>query len=283
MANMADSKFGYGCSAPQSGRECVSIETGRILDSCRDRDCFENVRVYLTDCGYDIIDRTGTVRTKEAAIAWTYISIDPVKFNRGFYALTIRFYIKLLFEACLAPGRPQEFEGIAVVEKKVILYGGESNVSVFRSTACDSFCGIPEPCCGKKNVPEAVVEVVDPIILSTKIVEKHECNSCCCCCCCDDIPENIAVGLDGHLSDGDHGERVLVVTIGIFSIVRIVRPAQYLITATEYAVPDKECVVADEDNPCRIFNNMAFPVCEFNPPDLSRCNGPIGKEKHCGC
>ena len=157
MANMADSKFGCGCSVP-SGRECVSIETGRIFDSCRDRDCYENVRVYLTDCGYDIIERTGNVRTKEGAIAWTYISIDPVRFNRGFYSITIRFYIKLLFEACLAPGRPQEFEGIAVVEKKVILYGGESNVSVFRSTACDSFCGVPEPSCGKKNVPEAVVD-----------------------------------------------------------------------------------------------------------------------------
>ena len=281
MANMADSKFGCGYSA-SSGRECVSIETGRIFDLCRDRDCYENVRVYLTDCGYDIIERTGNVRTKEAAIAWTYISIDPVRFNRGFYSITIRFYIKLLFEACLAPGRPQEFEGIAVVEKKVILYGGESNVSVFRSTACDSFCGALEPCCGKKNVPEAVVEVVDPIILSTKIVEKHECNPCC-CCCCDDIPESIAVRLDGHLCNGERRERELVVTIGIFSIVRIVRPAQYLINATEYAVPDKECIVSDEDNPCRIFNNMAFPVCEFNPPDLCRNQSVIGKEKHCGC
>ena len=282
MANMSDSKFGCGYGASSSGRECVSIETGRIFDSCRDRDCYENVRVYLTDCGYDIIERTGNVRTKEAAIAWTYISIDPVPFNRGFYSITIRFYIKLVFEACIAPGRPQEFEGVAVVEKKVILYGGESNVSVFRSTACDNFCSHPEPTCGKKNVPEAVVEIVDPIILSTKIVEKHECNPCC-CCCCDDIPDSIARGMDGHFGGGDRHERELVVTIGIFSIVRIVRPAQYLINATEYAVPDKECITADEDNPCRIFNNMAFPVCEFNPPDLCHNHGIIAKEKHCGC
>ena len=158
MANMSEGKFGSGYGT--AGRECVSIETGRIFDSCRDRDCYENVRVYLTDCGYDIIERTTTVRTKEACIAWTYINIDPVRFNRGFYSITIRFYVKLVFEACVAPGRPQEFEGIAVVEKKVILYGGESNVSVFRSTACDSFCGVVEPCCGKKNVPEAVVDAI---------------------------------------------------------------------------------------------------------------------------
>ena len=283
MANMSDNRF--GCGIPLANcKETVSIETGRILDSCRDRDCYENVRVFLTDIGYDIIDHTGNVRTKEAKIAWTYINIDPVPFNRGFYSLTIRFYIKLTFEACVCPGRSQEFEGVAVVEKKVILYGGESNVSVFRSTACDNFCSAPEPCCGTKNVPEAVVEVVDPIILSTKIVEKHECNSCCnCCCCCDDIPEKIVTGFEGCIGNGDHTERQLLVTIGIFSIVRIVRPAQYLISATEYAVPDKECVTADEDNPCKIFNNMAFPVCEFNPPDLSHTNAAIAKEKHCGC
>ena len=278
---MADNKFGCGISA---GRETVSISTDRILDCCRDRDCFENVKVYLTECGYDIIERTGNIRTKEAEIAWTYISIDPVPFNRGFYSVTIRFYIKMTFEACVGPGRSQEFCGIAVVEKKVILYGGESNVSIFRSSACDNFCGVPEVCCGTKNVPEAVVEVVDPIVLSTKIVEKREANCCCCCCCCDDIPESISLGLDGRLCDGEQTERELVVTLGIFSIVRIVRPAQYLINATEYAVPDKECIVADEDNPCRIFNNMAFPVCEFNPPDLSRCgHGLIAKDKHCGC
>ncbi len=282
MANMAENR--YGCSTPTpSCRETVSIETGRILDSCRDRDCFENVRVFLTDMGYDIIDHTSAVRTKDAKIAWTYISIDPVQFNRGFYSLTIRFYIKLTFEACVCPGRPTEFDGIAVVEKRVILYGGESNVSIFRSTACDNFCTLPEPGCGTKNVPEAVVEVVDPIVLSAKIVEKRECHPCNCCCCgCEDIPEKIAVGLDSCLSNGDSGERQLIVTIGIFSIVRIVRPSQYLISATEYSVPDKECVVADEDDPCRIFNSMAFPVGEFNPPDLSHQNIK-GKDKHCGC
>ncbi len=33
----------------------------------------------------------------------------------------------------MCPGRPQEIEGVAVVDKKVILYGGEGNVSIFRS------------------------------------------------------------------------------------------------------------------------------------------------------
>ena len=79
---MAETRF--GCPGGGATRETCCIETGRIFDSCRDRDCFENVRVSLTDCGCDIINRTGNVRAKDASIAWTYIGIDPVRFNRGF-------------------------------------------------------------------------------------------------------------------------------------------------------------------------------------------------------
>lgn len=186
------------CSCSSSGgqmnggaREMVCIETNRILDSCRDRDCFENVRVKLTDFGRDILDRSGNIRVKEACIAWTFITIDPVQFNRGFYQVLIRFYVKLVFEACVGTGRAQEFEGVAVVEKKVILYGSESNVSIFKSSAdTNDYCAVPEPCCPTRNVPTAVVEVVDPIVLNTRIVEDGgNCGCCACnCCCACDIP-----------------------------------------------------------------------------------------------
>ena len=73
--------------------------------------------------------------------------------------------------------------------------------------------------------------------------------------------------LDSPLCFDEHdGDRYLTVSLGIFSIVRIVRPAQYLVSATEYCVPDKECVAPDEDDPCRLFHTMAFPVNEFSPP-----------------
>ena len=282
MANLSDCRENrFSCGGAGVGKETVCIETNRILDSCRDRDCFENVRVYLTDMGNDIIERTSNVRTKEAAVAWAYINIDPVRFNRGFYTVTIRFFIKLVFEACIGPGRSQEFEGIAAVEKKVILYGGESNVCVFRSSPCTDFCSLPEPCCGTKNVPEAVVEVVDPIILSTGVYEKVSCPTCCSCCCCGDIPESVTVGLNGCLCDED-GDRYLLVSLGTFSVVRLVRPAQYLINATEYCVPDKECLAPDEEDPCRLFNSMAFPINEFCPPDYVH-SSKSGTDKHCGC
>ena len=261
---MSENRF--PCSSQDRGKnETVCIDTNRVLDSCRDRDCFEDVKVLLTNFGNDILEHTTNIRAKSAHIAWTQICIDPIKFNRGFYSVNIKFYVKLCFEACLCGGRTQEFEGIAVLEKRVILYGSESNVSIFKSSADTmDYCKIPEPCCSSKNVPMAIIEVVDPVILSTKVKEHHE--HCCCCCCCSDIPNSVADKVNGTLCDSDG--RYISVALGIFSVVRIVRPAQYIINATEYCIPDKECISSGDDDPCSIFRNMAFPTQEFCPPDF---------------
>ncbi len=280
---MGENRFSCG-SQSQPTRDVVCIETNRILDSCRDRDCFEDAKVILTDFGKDIIQRTSSVRAKDACIAWTYIGIEPVRFNRGFYAVNIKFYIKICFEACVCAGKSQEFEGVVILEKRVILYGSESNVSIFKSNPdASDYCTVPQLCCSSKNVPIAIVEVVDPIILNTKVREHDDCCECCscCCCCCDDVPESIASSLSGALSGDDEG-RYLTVSLGIFSVVRIVRPAQYLINATEYCVPDKECISAEDDDPCSVFRHMAFPTSEFCPPDFKpeKHDRPIGK---CGC
>ena len=280
---MPENRFPCNSSGGTRDRDTVAIETNRILDSCRDRDCFEDVRVFLTDVGNEIIEHTSSVRVKDSCIAWAFVGIDPVRFNSGFYTVTVRFYIKLTLEACVGAGRSQEFDGVAVVEKNVVLYGGESNVSVFKSNPdANDFCSIPEPCCGKKNVPTAVVEVVEPIILSARIAEvKSDC--CCnCCCCADDLPESITSHINGVLTDGRDVERVLIVSIGLFSVVRIVRPAQYLISATEYAVPDKECRPDENASPCCVFNSMPFPTHEFSPRDHAPRIREGGGKSCCG-
>jgi hypothetical protein len=280
---MADNRFPCGPADKTPPRnEIVSVEVNRILDSCRDRDCFENVKVILTEFGNEILEHTTNVRAKNACIIWTYIGIDPVKFNRGFYSVTIKFYVKITFEACLCGGRSQEFEGIAVIEKKVILYGSESNVSIFKSNSdAMDYCATPEPCCSTKNIPIAIVEVVEPIILNTKIREPED--TCCyCCCCCGDIPRNVMENMNGALHD--HNGRYITVSLGIFSVVRIVRPAQYLINASEYCIPDKECISSENDDPCEIFKNMAFPTSEFCPPDFHHTYN-LDNRNHgkCGC
>ena len=115
------------------------------------------------------------------------------------------------------------------------------------------------------------------MVLNVKVKEADEC--CYCCCCCGDLPEGVTSRLNGTLRDTDG--RYLTVSLGIFSVVRIVRPAQYLINATEYCVPDKECVSTEEDNPCAIFRTMAFPTAEFCPPGYHPPKGDHSGK--CGC
>lgn len=288
---MAENKF--SCVPGNSPvRETVCIDTSRVLDSCRDRDCFENARVYLSDFGNEVLEHTGTIRAKSAKIVWTCINIDPIRFNRGFYSVNIRFYVKIVFEACICAGRSQEIEGIAVLEKRVILYGGESNVSVFKSHGVgDNFCGCDPKESDEENEPTAIVEVVSPVLLGARVVERvSECN-CCCCCCEADIPKPVLSCLEAPLcfgngdGEGRGGERYLTVSLGIFSVIRIVRSAQYLIQATEYCIPEKECVPVEEDDPCRVFRSMPFPTGEFctqNTPLMS-LNDRHDHHGRCGC
>ncbi|MBR4960086.1 MAG: hypothetical protein IKY52_04240 [Clostridia bacterium] len=274
-----------GCNS-QNGRDrdMVCIDTYRVLDSCRDKDCFENVRVYLTCCGQDIIQHTNVVRSKHTKVLWAYIDTDPVPFNRGFYQLTIKIYVKILFEACLGPGNVQEFEGVAVVEKKVILFGSEGNVSVFKSeTQQGGYCSCNTGCRQSRgnNLPVAVLETVDPIVLDVKVAEPRQ--RCCCCCALDEIPDSVAGCFQEDLVDNDEYNKLLV-SIGFFTVVRIERPAQYLINAVEYCVPEKECTMPPPEDPCSLFRNMAFPVNEFCPPSvLPGNNGDSDGKGKCGC
>lgn len=265
-------------------RDLICIDTYRVLDSCRDKDCFENIRVYLTCIGQDIIDRTSVVRAKCAKVVWSGINIDSVPFNRGFYQLFIKIYVKITFEACIGPGNMQDFEGIAVVEKKVILFGSEGNVSVFKSEAPQNGCGYSrmEPYT-TSSLPIAVLETVDPIILDTSIVEPHKPCRCTCCCTVDEIPDCVCSTLTCDLADDDaSNSNLLLVSLGFFSIVRIERPAQYLISAVEYCVPEKECEMPAVEDPCSLFKQMSFPTSEFCPPAIipTHQNNDNGK---CGC
>lgn len=271
---MPDNKCGcQGSTANGFCKENICVDIDRILDSCRDKDCFENVRVHLTDCSAEVLDRVTSVRASAAEIVGANIFVDPVAFNRGFYQITVRYFVKVSVEGCVG-SRPQLLEGIAVCEKRAILYGGEGNVHVFRSTASSANPCIPD---GNTDVgdrmPTVICETVDPMLLGCKIMENCQPNSGCDCGC--EIPGSILACLSGCLC-GQQKERVLTVSLGFFSVLRIERPCQYLISATEYSVPDKVCIMGDEEDPCSLFSKMAFPVSEFGC-----CSRP--SEPGCGC
>lgn len=253
----------------------VCINTNQIYDSCKDRDCIRDQRVYFTVAGQEIIERAINVKLKKAEIIWVYTTVEPLPFNRGYYAVDMKFFIRVTVEAFRGVSCPTEVEGLVTYDKKVILFGSEGNVKIFESTPsneCENVADIWQ----RTNLPTAVVEVVDPIALSAKLVTKDDC----CCCDCNDhflaIPENICACFDDELYINDDGKMVLV-SLGLFSIVRLERNTQILIDAIDFCIPSKECPTATESNPCELFGTIRFPFEEFFPPRRAI------EDSDCGC
>lgn len=63
-------------------REAVCVHTDKIYDSCRDKDCLENVRVYLTGCGQDVVDKAINVKCTKAEIIWVFTDMDRSKYKK---------------------------------------------------------------------------------------------------------------------------------------------------------------------------------------------------------
>lgn len=265
----------------QGFKEAVCIHTDKVYDSCRDKDCLENIRVYLTAQGQCIVDRAINVKCTKAEVIWIFSDIEAVPFNRGFYSVDLKYFFRITLAVFTGIGRPTEVEGLATFDKKVILFGSEGNAKIFASKYKeDAF----DPQLWKKtNMPSAIVEVVDPIALGAKVVDVNDR-----CCCCDDdfdlasIPDSVCRVFDDNLILGGEEKRVYV-SIGIFSIIKLERKVQLLIPAYDFCIPQKECVGATDDNPCDLFERINFPVDEFFPPERSNFVDEIGSHPGCGC
>ena len=53
---------------PQNLRQAMSIHTRKITDACRDKDCVEDLRVYLTAGSQQTLDNAANVRVRSAQL-----------------------------------------------------------------------------------------------------------------------------------------------------------------------------------------------------------------------
>ena len=119
---MADNRF-QTCDGFNSGnfKEAVCIDTSRIYDSCSDKDCLEDLRVYFTECNQRIVDQAVSVRSRRADVITVYIDIEPVPFNKGFYSVDMTFFFDVVVDVYASPAaHPCTIDGLAVFNKKVI-------------------------------------------------------------------------------------------------------------------------------------------------------------------
>lgn len=231
----------------------VNVHTEKILDACRDKDCIDDLRVYPTVSSQAVIDSAFSVRPDAATLIYAEVGVDPISFNRGFYTVDVSYFYLVTGET-FPGGTP--VRGLAVFDKRVILYGSEGSVKSFSSLS-DMRTDITLEPVG----PVAVVEAVDPIALSLRIGdaadgEEKELRS---------IPREIidAIGEELNLTGG--GKR-LYVTLGQFSIIRLERGVQLSLSARDY-LPENECAGGSGDDPCTMFSRVRFPVEEFFPPE----------------
>ena len=80
---MAERVVPGSTECPASIREAVCINTRKIFDSCRDKDCVDDLRVYPTLSSQSYIENALSVRAKNAQLLYVDVSVEPVGFNRG--------------------------------------------------------------------------------------------------------------------------------------------------------------------------------------------------------
>lgn len=281
---MADNDFNAYNLNQNSGcfKEAVCIDAFRVYDSCADKDCLEDLRVYFTESGQRVISTACNVRIRDIDVITVYLDLEPVPFNKGFYSVDMTFFFEVKLDVFLAPAAvPVSICGLSIFNKKVILYGSEGNVKIFSSDfALDE---ADKQNTSVRNLPKATVQVAEPIGLSAKICEVSKC----CKDCCREpecrIPECICRRFGGDfetdLSSGSSSNKAVYITMGIFTIVQIERNVQMMIPAYDFCIPNKECVTTS-DNPCELFNKLDFPTDEFFPP---RATDNQRDDHGCGC
>lgn len=256
---------------PEDLHEALAIHTRKITDSCRDKDCIEDLRVYLTKGSQCILDSAAGARVRCADLIYTYIDVEPVAFDRNHYCIDVTFYYRILADATVGNSRPAALYGLAVFSKRAVLCGEDSHAHIFRS---DTRLGEPDGLTmAGFNRPTAVVEVLDPMVLSSRVKEV-------CDCPCQEsaqIPDCIRKMFDEDLvMTGDR--RRLFVTLGQFSIIRLERDAQLVVPVLEYSLPTKECCDSPgcAEDPCEMFSRIPFPTSQFSPTGCDNHND-------CGC
>ena len=245
-------------------RQALSIHTQKITDSCRDKDCIEDLRVYLTASSQKVLDSCTGAKVRCADLLYTYIDVEPVAFDRNHYCIDLTFYYRILADATVGVNRPVALQGLAMFSKRAVLCGEDSRAHIYTSrTRLDGTDGLSRV---SANHPTAVVEVLDPMVLSSKIRER-----------CDhgavaQIPECIRCLLDEELVTGEV-HRTLLVTLGQFSIIRLERDAQLLVPVLDYSIPTKECCDAPGcgEDPCEMFSRIPFPEGQFVPRGCDTC------------
>ena len=237
-------------------REPVRVHVRRIEDACIDKDCIEDLRVYLTQSAQAALEGAVNARARSAELLHVYIDVAPIAYNPGHFTADLSFFYRISGEAISGLTRPTPLEGLAVFSKRIALYGGRSQTRVFTSSDNEL---LPDALY-QPRTPDCVVEAVDPMVLSSRVRERCDNDAA-----APELPPPVRSLFSEELALG--GSRLLFVTLGQFSTVRMERGAQLLMPAAACPMPDRSCTddPGAPDEPCDLFAQVDFPAGAFFP------------------
>ena len=250
-------------------REAVCVHTDKISDSCLAKDCIEDLQVYLTVPSQQALDCAVSAKARYVELLHVGVHVETVPYSTGYYTVDLTFYYRVIADASAAGGRPTTVTGLAIFSKRLVMFGGETSARSFSSrSGVSCLC---KQAIQAGNVPEAIVEVVDPMILGSRVQEVCSCN------CCPPSPPVIPEAILGCFEEQlvlDGESKRLLVTIGQFSIARLERSTQLLIPTFDYCIPSKTCKNVSSSNtesPCEVFGQIEFPMDAFFPSKNDSC------------
>ena len=250
-------------------REAVCVHTDKISDSCLAKDCIEDLQVYLTVPSQQALDCAVSAKARYVELLHVGVHVETVPYSTGYYTVDLTFYYRVIADASAAGGRPTTVTGLAIFSTRLVMFGGETSARSFSSrSGVSCLC---KQAIQAGNVPEAIVEVVDPMILGSRVQEVCSCN------CCPPSPPVIPEAILGCFEEQlvlDGESKRLLVTIGQFSIARLERSTQLLIPTFDYCIPSKTCKNVGSSNtesPCEVFGQIEFPMDAFFPSKNDSC------------
>ena len=255
------------CCKPEDLRRALAIHTQKITDSCRDKDCIEDLRVYLTKDSQTILEQAASAKVRSADLLHVSVQVSPMGFHPNRYCVDLTFYYRILADAMQNGCHPTPLCGLALFSKRAVLCGESAATHIFTSDSC-------APLFPDRQLPRAVVEVLEPMVLASRLG----------CGCgqepCPQCPKAVLDCFEDELCFCPC-EKHLYVTLGQFSVIRLERPAQLIVPVLDYALPTKQCCENPgcTENPCELFAQIPFPAEDFAP---TACDCPP-KAEGCDC
>ena len=240
-------------------KEAVCIDGSRVYDSCCDRDCLEDLRVFFTEETQALVNEATSVKITGSKVLNVSIDVEPISFNKGYYACDLTFTFLDDLDLYTSPNEiPTSVKGVSSFTKKVILYGSEGNVKVFSS---DEIPATAKSVTDSTNNPKCVLQCVDPVSLTSRLAEGST-----------DYPNvffpaMVEDYLGGPVdTEPTADDTAVYATLGLFTIVQLIRDVQMVVPVYDYYIPEKQC---DNvlDTPCDVFRKIDFPTGEFFPPE----------------